>query len=198
MAPLADLLQEAGHHTVIITLPGHGTTADDLIGATWQQWLDAVIDATPDRAVIVGQSMGGTLAIAAASSGVPVNGIVAINAPAPDPDALDGLEWRQSRGHDWIDGPELAQGEIGYTRFPVGALVEMAAGAMSIDASNVRCSVALLNGALDEVVDPFSAHVWRAVLTSADISIQSLPNTGHVATFGPDIDIIAGAVLAMA
>jgi carboxylesterase len=204
MEPLADLLQGNGHHTVLITLPGHGTEPESLEGVTWQQWLDAVVDAiadppsdpsTAEPTVIIGQSMGGTLALAAAAKVHHLSAVVAINAPAPDPDAVDGLEWRQSRGHDWIDGPPLGDGEVGYTRFPIGALLEMVNGALAIDLTAVTCQVLLVNGALDEVVDPGSADVYAAALGNAQVRRASLAHTGHVATHGPQVAELAALIL---
>ena len=112
MEPLADLLQDAGHHPVLITLPGHGLEPESLLDVAWAHWVDAVLDTLPyEGAVVIGQSMGGTLALAAAAVDHRVAGVAAVNAPPPDPDAIDGLEWRQSKGHDWVDGPELGDGE---------------------------------------------------------------------------------------
>ena len=196
MEPLADLLQDAGHHTVLITLPGHGLEPESLVGVTWSQWVDAVLDTLPDEgAVVVGQSMGGTLALAVAAVDHRVAGVAAVNAPPPDPDAIDGLEWRQSKGHDWVDGPELGDGEVGYTRFPISALLEMVNGACSIDLAAVRCPVLLVNGSLDDVVDPFSADVYQAGLVSATVRRHVLQHTGHVATHGPQIGELAALIL---
>ena len=65
----------------------------------------AVAGAAHDHAatVIVGQSLGAALALAVAGEGG-CAAVVAISTPAPDPDALDGLEWRRSRGHAYSSG----------------------------------------------------------------------------------------------
>lgn len=189
MDPLADLLTSAGHFCLTFTLPGHGTTPEDLAGVMWAEWVAAI----PDADVVVGQSMGGALALAAASTRQSVLGVVAINTPAPDRDALEGLEWRLSRGHDWIDGPPLAEGEAGYTRLPIDALVNMARGVLDTDLAAVTVPVLLVNSAGDEVVDPTSADAIASAL-GGPVTLLVLANSGHVATFGPDQDVLAAAI----
>lgn len=193
MAPLAEALRRAGHECVAVTLPGHGSSPDALEGVRWADWLGAV----PSAEVLVGQSMGGMLALAAAAArGGAVRLVVAVNTPAPDPDALDGLEWRQSRGHHWVDGPPLADGEEGYTRFPITALVEMVQGGLAVDGAAVTARVVLVNSDDDDVVDPASAGVWAAALTGAAAVDQVvLPGGGHVATMGPAAARLAEVVL---
>lgn len=192
MSPLADDLRALGHTVVTPTLPGHGTAPDDLVDCTWAQWVAAVQSAVADIGadVVVGQSMGAALALAAAAG---LAGVVAINPPAADPDALDGLEWRRSRGHDWIDGPPLADGEAGYTRLPIRALIEMVDGVLCTDLSAVTVPVLLITSALDEVVDPASADVVAASL-AGEVHRLLLANSGHVAVLGPERAAITRAV----
>lgn len=194
MQPLADALALHGVHAVCITLPGHGTSPDDLEHVTWAQWLAALDAAVTDPCVVVGQSMGGTLALALACQR-PLAGVVTVNAPAADPDSIDGLEWRRDRGHAWIDGPPLGDGEVGYTRFPISALLEMANGACGSDLSKVACPVWLVQALNDDVVDPASVDVHAAALTATTCRIVTLPTSGHVATFGPDLHVVVQSVL---
>jgi carboxylesterase len=191
MAPLAQLLAAHGHDVATVTLPGHGTNPEDLVGIGWSDWLAAV----PHADVLIGQSMGASLALTVAAVHDHLLGVVAINAPAADPDALEGLEWRHSRGHDWIDGPDLAPGEVGYSRFPVTALIEMVEGSLAIDLAAVDCPLLLVNSAHDDVVDPMTADVIADSVTG-DVTRLTLPNSGHVATMGPDLQLLADAVLA--
>ena len=89
----------------------------------------------------------------------------------------------------------LGAGEVGYTRFPISVLLEMAKGACSIDLAAVRCPVLLVNGSLDDVVDPFSADVHQAGLVSATVRRHVLQHTGHVATHGPQVAELATLML---
>jgi carboxylesterase len=191
MEPLARLLEARGHEVGTVTLPGHGTDPEDLVGIGWSEWLAAV----PHSEVLVGQSMGASLALTVAAVHDHLRGVVAINAPVADPDTLEGLEWRRDRGHGWIDGPELAAGEVGYARLPITSLIEMVEGVLAIDLATVECPVLLVTSSNDEVVDPMSADVIAEAL-AGPVSRLSLPNSGHVATMGPDLDALADAVSA--
>jgi esterase/lipase len=108
MARLADRLHRADHEVTTPTLPGHGSQPEALLGVAWPDWLAAV----PDADVLVGQSMGGSLALAAAARSASIRAVVCINALAPDPDAVDGLEWRRDRGTAWIDDVPTVGGEV--------------------------------------------------------------------------------------
>ena len=192
MQPLVDGLRALGHATHAPTLPGHGTVEGDLESVGWAQWIAAAHEGPAD--VIIGQSMGACLALAIATHDN-CRAIVAINPPAPDPDAVDGLEWRQSRGQDWVDGPPLANGEVGYTRLPISALLEMTNGVLATDLGAVTCPVLLVTSSLDDVVDPAGADVIADAL-GGSVTRLTLPTSGHVATLGPDIDQLLGAIVA--
>jgi carboxylesterase len=61
-----------------IALPGHATRIDDLYDKTWRDWVDAVVAAYDELAarsrgvVVVGQSLGGLLAMYLATLRRPV------------------------------------------------------------------------------------------------------------------------------
>jgi carboxylesterase len=190
MQPLADALRERGQSVQIVTLPGHGTDPDDLVGVGWSEWLAAV----PHTEVLVGQSMGASLALTVAAVNHHVTTVVAINPPVADEDAIEGLEWRRSRGHDWVDAPELAPGEAGYTRLPITALIEMVQGVHAIDLDSVNAQVLLVSSDHDDVVDPMSADVIAESL-GGPVRRLRLPNSGHVATLGPDLPTLVDAII---
>lgn len=190
MGPLAAALTAHGHEVHTPTLPGHGTEPQALLATGWADWLATAGAVECD--VAVGQSMGGNLALALAAAGR-CRAVIAINPPPPDPDAVDGLEWQQSRGIEWVDGPPLADGEEGYTLLPVAALLEMVNGTLATDLSGVTQPVLLVTSALDEVVDPFSAD-YLATLLPGTVARLTLANSGHVATLGPELDTLAAAI----
>ena len=190
MRPLVEGLQAAGHTVQAPTLPGHGTVAEALETVGWAEWIAAAHEWPAD--VIIGQSMGASLALALAAQGG-CRAVVAINPPVPGPDAVEGLEWRQSRGHDWVDGPPLAHGEVGYARLPTVALLAMTNGVLASDLGLVRCPVLLVTGALDEVVDPAGADLIASAL-GGPVTRVTLRNSGHVATLGPDLQELLATV----
>lgn len=206
MLPVADALAARGNVVHAPTLPGHGTTVEDLRRTTWRQWVDAVRAWCDEFAIdtVIGQSMGGCLALATGSEigihdparrGPPtVRRLVAINAPVPDPDALDGLEWRRSRGHDTVAAPPLAPGEVGYTSLPITALLEMVAGVLTLDLASVTMPVLLMNSRHDDVVDPATACVLASSLAGPVRRVE-LGESGHVATLGDEVEQIVDAVL---
>ncbi len=198
MQPLADALTALGHTVHTPTLPGHGSEPDDLLGVTWNDWVDAADAAVTacGAQVVVGQSMGAAIALAVAARRRhhdTLSKLVAINCPAPDPDAIDGLEWQQSRGVEWIDGPPLGDGEEGYTRFPITSLLAMVDGVLATGLAGVTLPVLLVTSAFDEVVDPSSADTIAGGL-GGPVTRLLLPNSGHVATHGPDLAMLVATV----
>lgn len=193
MEPLASRLRALGHDPVVVTLPGHGTDLDDLRSRSWADWLAAI----PPADVLVGQSMGAALCLAFAARRDTAAGspriVVAINCPAPDPDAVEGLEWRISRGHDIVDGPSLAEGEVGYSQLPLSSLLEMTSGILTTDLASVTARVVLVSSAHDDVVDPASADLIADDLPTSPERVH-LENSGHVATLGPELDVLVDVI----
>jgi carboxylesterase len=186
--PLADVLAARGHAVRSVTLPGHGTVPDDLVGVTWDDWLAAV----PDAEVLIGQSMGATLALAAEATHAP-RLVVAINPPYGDVDVLEGLEWRRSRGHEWLATPETTPGDASYQRLPITALIEMMRGVLATDLAAVHVPVLLVTGALDDSADPALIDLIADTL-GGPVTRLTLPNSGHVATLGPDLPVLVEAI----
>jgi len=193
MWPLVAALSDAGHVAIAPTLPGHGSSPEDLAGVSWERWLECASEQPVD--VLVGQSAGGTLALAlAASQPAGLRGVVAINPVGADPDALDGLEWRRSRGVEWIDAVPAMEGELAYDRLPIGSLVELARGAAATDLGAVRCPVLIVTSRDDEAVDPASADQIAAAL-GGPVHRLTIPG-GHTATLGASRVELCAAVIA--
>lgn len=198
MWPVVAALSAADHTVLAPTLPGHGGVPDDLIGVDWETWLAAAREWPADGPadLVVGQSMGALLALALAAEGR-AGAVVAINPPAPDPDAVDGLEWRQSRGHDWVEVGPSALGETAYERLPIGALLAMHAGALEVRLDLVTVPVLVVTSDHDDVVDPGSSDVVAAALVGP-VQRLRLSRGGHVASLDADRDRLAAAVVTFA
>jgi esterase/lipase len=158
---------------------------------TWGDWLEAAREWEAD--VVVGQSMGASLALRLAIE-KRCSAIVCINPVAADPDAMEGLEWRQSRGQSWIEVGPSTVGEIAYERLPIEAVIAMTEGVASIDLTAVDRPVLLVTSANDDTVDPASAEVIAAALTS-DLRRVRLRKSGHVATLDQDRDVLQRAIV---
>jgi carboxylesterase len=191
MWPIVAACIDANFTTLAPTLPGHGTDPAHLAGVTWDDWLDAA--RAWDADVVVGQSMGACLALQLAIEHR-CSAVVCVNPVAPDPDAMEGLEWRRSRGHDWIDVGPSTVGEIAYERLPIEALIAMTQGVASIDLAAVDRPVLLVTSAQDDTVDPASSDVIAGAL-QCDVRRLRLRHSGHVATLDRERDVLQRAVI---
>ena len=69
MGGVAEAMAGAGLHVEVPRLPGHGTDIEDMLPTRWADWTGEVadayerLDARTGRIVVVGQSMGGSLAL---------------------------------------------------------------------------------------------------------------------------------------
>ena len=192
MAPIADALRAGGHVVEAPTLPGHGTTPEQLIGLDWADWLHGALSAmTVPVDLVVGQSMGAVLALDIATRGG-TRGVVAINPLGPDPDALDGLEWRRERGTEWIEVAPSTVGEIAYDRIPIGALLAMVTGVLAVDLAAVTCPVLVVTSVHDEVVDPDNSVVVAGSV-SGPVERLRLERSGHVVSLDVERDTVITA-----
>ena len=191
MWPLVGHLASADHTAFAPTLPGHGSDPLDLVDISWDDWLEAAREWDAD--VVVGQSMGAVLALALAAEGR-VRGAVVINPLAADPDAIDGLEWRRSRGTTTIDVGPSTVGEVAYESLPIEALLAMHEGLATVDLAAVDVPVLIVTSANDDVVDPASSDVVASSL-GGPVERLRLATSGHVATLDGERDSVAYAIV---
>lgn len=191
MWPLVGALSTAGHTVLAPTLAGHGGDPADLVGLGWNDWLHSAADWPAD--VAVGQSMGANLAFSLAARGA-CRAVVAINPLAADADALDGLEWRISRGHERIEVEPSAVGEVAYEWLPLSALQAMHDGIIMQDLSTVTVATLIVTSTNDDVVDPTNSD-----LVAASLGVRArrlaLHHGGHVATLDADRDTLCTVVV---
>lgn len=104
MRYLGEALARAGAGVRGILLPGHGTSASDLERTRWEDWAGAVereTDAMSRRyrqVAVVGQSLGGLLALHLAARRPQLAAVASLAAPL----WLDGLAGHAAR---WLTGP---------------------------------------------------------------------------------------------
>jgi len=191
MWPIVAACIDAGFTTLAPTLPGHGTDPDDLVDITWSEWVEAA--RSWEAGVVVGQSMGANLGMQLAVE-KRCGALVCINPVVPDADALEGLEWRISRGQQWIDVAPSSVGEIAYARLPIGAVRAMTEGVASIDLPAIDQPVLLVTSANDEIVDPASADELADAL-GGNVQRLRLRRSGHVATLDHERHLLQQAVV---
>ena len=86
MRPLGDYLAGQGFTVLGARLTGHATHPDDLKNTRWTDWLTdvedglAILSRTCNRRVLIGQSLGGMIALTAAAR-MEVNGVVTLSTP---------------------------------------------------------------------------------------------------------------------
>jgi carboxylesterase len=207
--PITAAVHGAGYSTVSPHLPGHGTTPDDLIGRTWTEWLDAVLEVSDElaartgRIVVIGQSLGATLALAAATRRESIIGVAAINAlvVAPGPDATEHLQHLIGRGRTMqpAGDPDLRDPDAHDSAYPelaLSALIELGVGAASVNESMHRIVVPtfIASSAFDGVVDPANSDVIAAAVRGP-VKRLVLANSAHVAALDLDRDRLCTELL---
>jgi carboxylesterase len=208
--PVTAAVHAAGYMTVAPKLPGHGTSPDDLVGRTWDEWLQAVLQTCDELAArssagvaVIGQSMGATLALAAATQRPYIRGVGAINALVgpTDPDATEHLEHLISRGRTMqpAGDPDLRDPhahDSAYPELALSALVQLARGAAVVHdlLPTISVPVFVASGDHDSTVDPATSDVLAGAV-SGPVRRLRLPNSGHVAALDLDRELLCRELL---
>jgi carboxylesterase len=209
---LGEVLEAAGFDVEIPLLPGHCTSVDDLLGRRWPDWVGTVEDAYTrlagdhDRVVLVGLSMGGTLAtwLAADAAGhAEVAGLACVN-PYVEPPAES---FRQlmlgfiDAGFDRVPGPandvaEPEANEGGYDQWPIEPLLSLfdALDDLLPRLPAITCPVLVVTSRQDHVVPPASSDLL-AERVSGPVERLFLDRSFHLATLDVERDIVENAVV---
>lgn len=202
MRPWAEHLHAAGVTVTAPRLPGHGTRWQDLNGTTWADWYaeaQRAFDALRARCshvVVMGQSMGGTLAIRLAEMrGPQVAALVTVNA------SLATQRWDAKllplARHVIPAFPGVANDikkpgstELAYRKLPLKAAYSLTQAwpVVRADLHEIRCPVLVFRSAVDHVVEPVSTQVLLEGLRAgrAEVIEHVLEDSFHVATLDND------------
>jgi carboxylesterase len=197
--PWAEYLAERGFAVSVPLLPGHGTRWQDLARTGWGDWLGAFeeayleLAAKTDHCYVAGLSMGGAIALLAASRR-DVSGVAVVNPGLSFYDRrvrIIGLLRYVQRTTLPVEeeNPTSSPTEDGdYSRTPLAAVHQLkklfAAAVRGLP--RVAAPVVLFKSLNDVVVPPSSLAMIRKHLGSATLDVVSLEHSGHVATL--DID----------
>ncbi|HEY5662787.1 MAG TPA: alpha/beta fold hydrolase [Ilumatobacter sp.] len=194
---VADAMISAGFHVELPRLPGHGTTIDDLVSTRWADWsgeVAAALDALRGRAeriVVVGQSMGGALALWSALEHPGVAGLVCINPVTRNrhPDELamiddfiaDGMLVVPGEGSDIADPDSDDVTYPGTPLEPLRSLFCDGVGPIAGRYGELDMPLRLFTSRQDHVVDPAdSEHL--AATHGGPVEHSWLERSYHVAT----------------
>ncbi|MBR3874484.1 MAG: alpha/beta fold hydrolase [Clostridia bacterium] len=209
MRKLADSLAQRGYTVRTINLPGHASSEDDMRKADWQQWLQAVKQASLEMMqqvktfTICGLSMGGVLALLVAQQ-MKVDACVPISAPTAVQNRLlplAGLCAPLLPRIAWGPGTERHAKldkayDFGYSGFPTakGAdlhkLIQMARKNLF----SITCPVLCVQSDADETIWKGSADEILGGVSSSVRQKLWLHDVPHVCTISHELPAIADAM----
>jgi len=195
---MGEYLHRQGFTVLGIRLGGHSTRPEDLIRSKYTDWLASfedgfhLLSGMAERVHAVGFSMGGSLALLAASY-LPVMSIVSMSAPYKLPD-----DWRLgyteiiSRfvpylpkrkgppGAGWVD-KEAWRDHISYPQNPVRSLGELnkLLGELRAALPKLKTPTLVMHSRNDNYVPPLNADGIYNDLGSPDKHMLWIENSGH-------------------
>ena len=207
MRVLADALVDTGFAVEVPRLPGHGTHIDDMLDTGWADWSAHVEEVyadlearRPGRVVVVGLSMGGTLAAWLAGRHPEIRGAVFINAAVAPRDPMErqlvadmiaaGEEVVGGTGRSDIADPDAVEDAyVGSPLRPLLSLIDATTELQSL-LPNITCPSLVMSSRVDNVVDPAASDHLAASL-GGPVERLWLERSWHVATLDHDRDLIA-------
>ena len=206
---VAEAVAAAGFDVELPRLPGHGTTVEDMMTTCWSDWFDEVARARRaladrcDHIVLIGQSMGATLALASAISD-PVAGLVCVNPltrmrTAEEMELIDGLledefEIVPGEGSDIADPEGLDLSYNGTPLRPLRSLLLDGVAPIEHRYGEIAAPLRLFTSRQDHVVTPSDSE-FLAGAYGGTVEHSWLERSYHVATCDYDRDVVtAGAV----
>ncbi len=209
---LGEQLAREGFTVRAPLLPGHGTTIDELDRTTWRDWADAVEAAADDlrgrcaQVAVVGQSLGGLLALHLGSRRADLTAVGSLAAPL-------WLPWLSARvaastqrgllrrvrvlpklgGSDVRDRRVRAENPC-YDAFPTRALGQLLAFMRIVDDTLplVTPPVIVLHGAQDHTAPVACAS--RIAARARARRLRILPRSYHLIAVDVERDIVAAEV----
>ncbi|MBM7650198.1 carboxylesterase [Bacillus ectoiniformans] len=200
---LGEKLAEQGFTVLAPRLKGHGTHYLDMEKCTHEDWYRSFklgyrfLKSRGKKVFLMGQSMGGTLALKLASEVDDIEGLITINAAL----SIPSLEYlKNSPAPRFIEegAPDIKAKnvfEITYNKAPVHAIRELQKLMEEVprNLSKVTVPALCLKSYVDHVVPPENTTFIYQSISSAEKKMITLPNSYHVASMDHDKDQIAEA-----
>lgn len=202
---VADAMIAASFDVEVPRLPGHGTTIDDMLPTTWDDWSAEVAAARArlagrvDHVVLAGQSMGATLALASALHDPTIAGMVCIN-PLTRPRTADEIEMIDDLLEDGFGVAPGGSSDIadpdshdisyeGTPLAPIRSLVVDGVAPISGRFGELAMPLRLFSSRTDHVVDPADGD-HLAASWGGPVERTFLERSYHVATRDYDREVV--------
>lgn len=215
LRPLAERIHAEGYTVEVPLLPGHGTEWRDLAKTRYVDWrgeAELVVDRLTercDRVVLVGLSMGGSLALDVASRRpADVAGVAAINAQILDPEqplakiapVLQYLIPVLPRDLAGLPSDDIAKpggDERAYGMVPSKAIQSFLAELARLRAqlTDLDIPVLVAYSPQDHTVGAASSRALPTLMRSEDVTTVVLERSYHVATLDWDAELLEDAVI---
>jgi len=214
MRPLGEMLNAAGFTVRGIALRGHGTTVQDMMSASWKDWLQDARTACSGlfdsyRYVsVAGLSMGGILSLilAAEHSGTarPLTACIPIEAPLGTTNRYRHFALLAApfcpilnKHHDGSRDTLDKAYDIDYDKIPTAKThdlnVLIARARRSL--SSVTCPVLAVQSHMDKTVSQNSIDIILNNISDQKKAPLWLNDAPHVATISPEKDVIAEGMI---
>ncbi len=206
MRGVSEAMIASGFHVELPRLPGHGTTVEDMLTTNWADWSAEVERAhgalrrRAETVVVVGQSMGATLALWAALARPEVAGIVCINPATRSRDAdtmamlddfiEDGILVVPGEGSDIADPESHDIAYDGTPLQPLRSLVHDGITPITDRFGELTMPLRLFTSRQDHVVEPADSEHLAATY-GGSVEHSWLERSYHVATRDYDRDFVA-------
>ncbi len=203
MRPFAEGLVAAGYSVEMPLLSGHGTTIQDMLNTSWDDWsadAEAALGRLAARTrnqVVAGLSMGGSLTVWLATQHPELAGIICVNPATQAPLEVrqfiqqlidEGDETFESIGSDVADpsSPESA-----YDATPLRPLLSLfeASDRIAPLVPSIKSPLLLFTSPNDHVVPPGDSDFLAGLMT-APVERISCDRSFHVATLDYDKEMI--------
>lgn len=196
-------LHNLGYTVYAPRVKGHGTHYHDLEFSTNKEWFQSIeqghkrLEKHCSKIFVIGQSMGGTLALHLANTYNDNQGLVLIN-PALTIPSLEHLRGKTTPRYIDEGEPDIKAEdvyEITYEKTPLAAIHQLQNLMEHTPAvlPNIHNPILVMKSAVDNVVPPENSDFIMEQIGSSHKSKLTLHNSFHVASMDNDKDLIVEA-----
>ncbi|MBE1554863.1 alpha/beta hydrolase [Sporosarcina limicola] len=196
---LGRFLEKKGYTSLAPHYRGHGVPAEELIHTGPEEWWEDVLDgynrlkdAGYDEIAVAGLSLGGVFSLKIGYN-KPVKGIVTMCAPMSmrtTDQMFEGVlkyagEYKKYEGKS---NEEIEQEVQALKQQTMPSLKDLRTFIYDVrdHIDHIYAPLFVVQGSLDDVIDPDSANIIYDTIESADKQMKWYEKSGHVITLGPE------------